>query len=882
MRTWPLVGRDDELGVLGQLVARDHRSVVVVAPAGTGKTRLLARFVDDLAAESSPVRVLARVTGTRAARTLPLAALAALLPADAPSAADPLELFRAVRRQVAEQRGDGAAVIIADDAHLLDPLSAALLHHLVTTDGVQVIAALRAGEPVEDAITAMWRDGSAERLDLQPLALDDLRALLEAVLGGGIDDTSTWRLWKLTGGNPLYAHEVVTDALAAGALRDEGGVWRWHGDARVGARLRELIHDRLDSLSREERELVDLLAVADRLDDTVVAALGLVAPVERMLRVGFVVHDRKGATRELALDHPLFAEVVRASMSAADRARWCRLLAEGSGSTPAGDTARLQQAVWQLDAGVPADTDLLVAAAEVANARFDGTLGARLATAALDAAGGARAELVRAEALLLQARYTDALAAAPEAGALAAAPDADDLRARLAMVRTEAGFWGLGRTAETDAALGALAREMSGAAGRQRVQALQSAVLYAANELDPAGALALPIATDARADDRARLRASTAAAGRQSFAGHPEAAYALCEELLPVGARHADAFPRGLGWVVAQMLVALNCLGRFDDVLAIVGPVRDAAIVDGDDEVVNAATLVLARMALTRGDLHGAESLLREVAPALRAYDPAVYLPWCLGLTAQVAGQLGDGERATAAIAELERLGDYVVRVNDHEVASGVAWAAAARGEEIAPGAQLVAAANRAAAAGNRFTAGILLHEALRLGAPARPLVDDLAQSCETGEFPCHEIFLAHARARADDSGDALDAVAARFEEAGTLLLGAEAASEAAAAHRHAGKPSRAGRSQQHAARLYARCPGARPPGDGPASRAQLTRREREIARLAAGGLSNQVIADTLHVNVRTVEGHLLRASAKLGVRRRAELAAALEITENA
>lgn len=53
-----------------------------------------------------------------------------------------------------------------------------------------------------------------------------------------------------------------------------------------------------------------------------------------------------------------------------------------------------------------------------------------------------------------------------------------------------------------------------------------------------------------------------------------------------------------------------------------------------------------------------------------------------------------------------------------------------------------------------------------------------------------------------------------------------------------------------------------------------LTRREREVARLAAEGLSNRQIAEKLFLSSRTVELHLSRVFAKLGVSSRAALAA--------
>jgi DNA-binding CsgD family transcriptional regulator len=55
-----------------------------------------------------------------------------------------------------------------------------------------------------------------------------------------------------------------------------------------------------------------------------------------------------------------------------------------------------------------------------------------------------------------------------------------------------------------------------------------------------------------------------------------------------------------------------------------------------------------------------------------------------------------------------------------------------------------------------------------------------------------------------------------------------------------------------------------------------LTRREREVAVLAARGRTSREIAAELHVSVRTVDNHLQNAYTKLGVSRRNDLATAL------
>ena len=68
----------------------------------------------------------------------------------------------------------------------------------------------------------------------------------------------------------------------------------------------------------------------------------------------------------------------------------------------------------------------------------------------------------------------------------------------------------------------------------------------------------------------------------------------------------------------------------------------------------------------------------------------------------------------------------------------------------------------------------------------------------------------------------------------------------------------------------------ARIGGRRAADRGELTTTERRIAELAASGLSNKELAQTLFVTVSTVESHLTRVYAKLGIRSRVLLQARL------
>ena len=90
--------------------------------------------------------------------------------------------------------------------------------------------------------------------------------------------------------------------------------------------------------------------------------------------------------------------------------------------------------------------------------------------------------------------------------------------------------------------------------------------------------------------------------------------------------------------------------------------------------------------------------------------------------------------------------------------------------------------------------------------------------------------------------------------------------------------PTRAGRAPcSSTTPRPASCAGSarasRPRRGAPHAAAGLTERERDIAGLVSAGRSNKEVAASLFLSEKTIEHHLSRIYAKLGVRSRVELA---------
>jgi DNA-binding CsgD family transcriptional regulator len=170
-----------------------------------------------------------------------------------------------------------------------------------------------------------------------------------------------------------------------------------------------------------------------------------------------------------------------------------------------------------------------------------------------------------------------------------------------------------------------------------------------------------------------------------------------------------------------------------------------------------------------------------------------------------------------------------------------------------------------------------LRHDLVRFGDPDTA-VGRLSALAELVEGPLARAFAGHARAAAAKDRDAFEDALEAFEAIDCVAFAAETAIELADLLRARGDTRAAAAAARRSAALVEASGGVRTP---PLMRGvgvePLTRREREVALLAAGGLASKEIAQRLSVSRRTVDTHLDRVYRKLGVSGRDELTGALE-----
>lgn len=863
---WPFACRKHALDDVIAAISGDlYSGVAVVGPAGIGKSRLIGEALR----RNDQDRFLVRqVYGIAGARPEPFGAVAPLLPADFPVPTSRWDLLRRAGDSLAESAGTRSLVLVVDDAHLLDDLSVVLINQLVHGRRAKVAMSLRSGEKVPESLVTLWQKRVVEHITLEPLSRTCTDQIVNAALGGAVESTTAAELWRLTQGNPLFLREMIAFSRDSGTLRYDDGRWAWRGPRAIAPRLLELIETRLDRLESDERHATELLAFAENLGVDLLARLTSFAAVERLESRGLVWIERSGNRLEARLGHPLHIEAVR-SLTPALRARVRqRELADAIESHGVRRrTDALQVARWRLDTGGTAGANTFLRAAQQAWTTLDVKQTERFARAAVAAGSGIDAAWLLSDVLTFDVRAEEAERTLTSAMTV---PASTEDRLNLITSRAFTLFWGLERTQAALDLLDAATQATTEPTARAELRFMTATTLAFSGQVSRAVQLLNDIIISSDSPPRIAAQACGIKAFATAYLGKFRAAAAAIDR----ARTNADQWRAESPW----LLPALEMADYFT--LALSGDITGAA--DVADRLHEQMTeysdtgFLTAVAPFMRGQIARLQGRIAEALPPL---SEALQYPSDLaGVNSLIAAELahtaalaGDRELAVRSLSEACTKQRASQTLFQPWLDIAATWVTTAFGFRAAA---IEHTLNRARHCQDTDAApyeAILLHDAVRLGT-TRPVADRLSELATHAESRWIPLFAAHAHTYEQRDGPGLDKVTSGFAALNANLLAAEAAAQAAIAHRDNGRQGESFISAARAERLAATCTGTRTPALTDLPTPTLTAREAEIASLAAHGLTDRQIAAQLHLANRTVSNHLHRAFSKLGIRTRQQL----------
>lgn len=883
---WPFAGRAEEFDMVTSAITSDTGSpaagVVVVAPAGVGKTRLLAE-VRTWAGQRGMRH--AHVIATEAASRTPYGAVLHLLAHDT---IDPMDRATWHAAFGDALRPDGEpSILLVDDAQHLDHGSAALILQLAIEGAAVPVVAVRRGEQVHDSIAALWKNGLVLRVDLQPFSATELQDLISRALGGVVSTRTLTRLAAVCDGNVLYARELVVGAIQAGSLFLHDGVWAWDEQVVLAPGLLEAVGARLAVLTAEQREALAVVALGEPLPPRVAESVVDAAALTGLEELGLVRIGGTDLATAVRLAHPLYGEVVLAQLGRLARRRLLTRLADAAEQDPRqSDESVFRTVSWRLEAGDEQSPHELLRAAVRANQAFDHQLAERLTRAGLASTGG---RATSAERPWVREALTVQLALAlmrgnrhAEAHSLLEQIEDDVVGSsdrHLQEDYLDTRFWvcglGLGHAAEIRHLIDRYAEAHPGAGGAEAGLTAYRANLFLW-EGRPAAALALaePLVEaqgEGVSDLQRMLALETCSEALVNLGLHTRAAqmWGQLREMAVGGTGRALSAGAEAD---LQALWAAQLDGRYDEILPVVSTVRDQLENSPDVVTRGLASLALGRILMMTGQLARAHRVMLDAVADLRRADLGGTLGWAMAILSVIAAQTGRPQEARRWRDEARAaLGSTFNPRQAADLVAADVWLAVAEGDTT--NACSLALEGAARYPELQLARAWQLHLAVRIGERGPQVATALREIADRAECSFPALLADHAAALRAGDARALEAVAERFAERGLAVLAAEAATQAGGVHRARGSTDGVRRAAARAASLTAQFDSISTPAlAAPQEITPLSRRELDVARLAADGLTNSEIADRLVVSVRTVESHLYQAYAKLGVERRTEL----------
>lgn len=879
-----LVGRADLIEeIVEALKGSQYLGAILVGEAGVGKTALARTIAKEL---DGNVAVLP-ISASPSLRKVPFGALSPYLHSlSINDVGSSVAVYRSIMAHL-EASSNGSKkmpLFLVDDSHELDDNTSVLLSQLVAGRRARLLALARTAPGPTSEFGSLHQDGLLRRYQVRPLNQDEVAELCRRELGGDVLASVSATLAQMSGGNPMFLLALLRQGKRSGYLGVRNKVWRLVGaPPPLDVSLVDLIKVRFRRRTTEEMLVLETLALAEPMPMDALVACTDSAAVTALQEDGLIAVTA-GRDRLVSLSHPLYGEVIRQDVPAGRSLTIRRKVLEVLDHESSTAEGFLRFVAWGLDCGLPPDDTMLLRAAVVANRLHNAEFALRAARAVHtpELRGNALVEIARAQITRGNLAYAreivdevldgcTSFTLAKEAALLSVAlrvrePNtADAIRADVARWEQIANriAASMGDPEDPEVKVGL-------AVSRKGYLVLESFALNYEGKFREAEPILREILADEYCTDEVRLAGLSLLGETLGSTGRAIEGTKATAEALQIIGKYGTKFVGHTEFVITRHFVSMAHAGLWDEIEELLDSLVRAKS-SGPAAFTGITELAEGLIALRKGLMTSARTALILGVEGLRESDSNQLMPMALGLAAFACTMVGDTSRARAYSQEFEdnaSLGTRQAQLlgKAHVIAANALFQGAARSIE-----ELHTLAKQAEADGMTVLAAVALELASRLG--DERCFEPLARLTSSFEGPEGRVLCTTARAAAAKDPTALIEAAELAQSCGYLLIAAESLGKAMRYLSQRGEEQKSRAIQQRLNVIVGQLEGLQSPQfETVRSTSKLTQRELDIARLAGKGYSNREIAEAQGVSVRTVEGHLYRIFAKLGITRRDEL----------
>jgi tetratricopeptide (TPR) repeat protein len=178
-------------------------------------------------------------------------------------------------------------VLVLDDIHWADSASLSLLHYLarqLASERILILATFRSeelcqkseGHPqsLSKTLLLMDRDDLHNEMKLSNLEVSDVSKIVESMLCGKVQFEFAKKLTYESQGNPLFVVEYLRMLYQQGKLVKEHGQWDLIGALETPKKVKDVVRQRLEGLSPNERKILDVASIiGENFDPQLVATV---------------------------------------------------------------------------------------------------------------------------------------------------------------------------------------------------------------------------------------------------------------------------------------------------------------------------------------------------------------------------------------------------------------------------------------------------------------------------------------------------------------------------------------------------------------------------------------------------------------------------------